>query len=251
MKSPALQNLQYFQISCEFPSKMSCCGGPGCEGSLGSNGQNPPSATCCAKQDSLSIRLPSCAACTTSYSRAPEPTKCQRPCLCVQAGPCSAFEGGAGAGQGQQGECSQTSTSQQSSCRTRVFQSKKCPKNKCCPKSRNRLGDCPDQVTWPDPPKIDMCCSEGCPPRILDICYMKVIPGGSVRRLYLGKWAGSIQRAKLPCSNGSKKIAKLNINIQINLIIYFGTWTQLSCTKNWHFWPNKNYVDLDIWIELI
>ncbi|OXA62068.1 hypothetical protein Fcan01_03631 [Folsomia candida] len=48
-----------------------------------------------------------------------------------------------------------------------------------CPTSVSPMApreDCPQQVSWPSPPKIDMCCSSNCPPKERDMCFMTVRP---------------------------------------------------------------------------
>lgn len=61
-------------------------------------------------------------------------------------------------------------------CRPIVMFTTECPKKKCCPNLNKIQEECPPPIRWPGPPKIDMCCTTACPPRRVDICYMKVLP---------------------------------------------------------------------------
>lgn len=69
-----------------------------------------------------------------------------------------------------------------------------------CPTSQrpmNRGGgeeECPLPVTWPAPPKIDMCCASNCPPRQNDMCFMTVRPMPPM-----------CCPQKPPCGNGGKE----------------------------------------------
>lgn len=169
--------------SVSFASKMNC---PDGEISCRPPSIRPPTTMCCGMPGSVCIRLPNCNCCLPMCCP-PEAPQCPTPLCCPpptcgcgsnaarnnsSCGGCGSSNGGdygSSCGYGCNGGGSRNAP-----CSPKVILTKECPKKPCCPiKNKN---ECPDRVTWPDPPKIDMCCSTSCPQRRVDICYMKVCP---------------------------------------------------------------------------